>query len=173
MPISLGNRHPEQLYQTGSNHLLGGRGQSLGGALLGFKSLGRANVPVSAAETVGAACFHASTLAYRHTVLDEVSTRAGTLGCQYVAQGVWELAVAHSGKVTSYFVTYAKALNACKWFLNDHNILVEPSCGALLAIVYRREAKLLEVKGPVTVIAHGDKWVSLQLLDKWSQLLGV
>ncbi|ORX80804.1 serine dehydratase-like protein [Basidiobolus meristosporus CBS 931.73] len=150
-----------------------GGGGLLGGILLGLRSQGWSDVPVLAVETTGAACFHASMLANKPVVIDKIDTIAGTLGSRYIATGVWDLVVNHPGKVTSHVVTDAEALIACKRFLNDHNMLVEPSCGASLAIVYRREQRLLELDGPITVIACGGKAVSVELLDKWSQLLGV
>ncbi|KAK9767006.1 hypothetical protein K7432_003482 [Basidiobolus ranarum] len=150
-----------------------GGGGLLGGILQGLKNQGWSDVPVLAVETHGAASFHAATLANKVVTIDKISTIANSLGSRYVAEGVWELSVNHPGKVTSHLVTDIEALNGCKKFLYDQNVLVEPACGAALALVYRHEPRLLEVDGPITVIVCGGKVVSFNLLEKWSQLLEV
>ena len=71
--------------------------------------------------------------------------------------------------IHSHVVTDAQALDACERFLLDHRILVEPACGAALALAYveacagkgdalRRERaiKRLPKRAKEALIAAGD-----------------
>lgn len=53
-----------------------------------------------------------------------------------VARGALEKAATHKGEVTSVCCSDAEAVDACMRFADDHKILVEPSCGASLALAY-------------------------------------
>lgn len=97
-------------------------------------------VGVVAAETYGAASFSgawtASSPPSYDFMLDSIDTIASTLGARQVARASLERAYAHTGEVRSVTCSDAEAVDACIQFADDHKILVEPSCGASLALVY-------------------------------------
>jgi L-serine/L-threonine ammonia-lyase len=69
-------------------------------------------------------------------------------------------------------VSDAEAVNACRRFLNDHRVLVEPACGASLAYVYRQASELGDV-GNVWVIVCGGVGITLEQLARCSAQLGL
>lgn len=50
-------------------------------------------------------------------------------------------------------------------FARDHRILVEPACGAALAVLYSGLTKFS--KGPVVVEVCGGSGVTIDLLREW------
>ena len=64
-----------------------------------------------------------------------------------------------------------QAVDGCLRFLDDHRVLVEPSCGAVLAAIYDR-CSLLRELGPVLVEVCGGAGVSWKLLHQWDRQAG-
>lgn len=71
-------------------------------------------------------------------------------------------------------VSDQEAVSACRSFLHDHRILIEPACGAALALVYtERHRKRLVDKGPLVVVVCGGSGINTNLLEEMSQKLGL
>jgi L-serine/L-threonine ammonia-lyase len=76
------------------------------------------------------------------------------------------------GNLSSAICTDAEAVEACLRFAADHRILVEPACGAALAVAYSdelRETFLGNVEGPIVFEVCGGSGVSLDLLNQWKE----
>jgi L-serine/L-threonine ammonia-lyase len=63
-------------------------------------------------------------------------------------------------------VTDRAAITACKRFLDDHRVLVEPACGASLAPVYDR-ASALDGFRKILVVVCGGVGVTLEQLEHY------
>jgi L-serine/L-threonine ammonia-lyase len=69
-------------------------------------------------------------------------------------------------------VSDAEAVSACVSLLDDHRVLVEPACGAALALLYseRRRNALAPFKGKtVVVIVCGGGGVNTEILEQWKR----
>lgn len=111
-----------------------GGGGLMSGVLEGMHSVGWQDVPVWALETTGAASLAAAIQAGRPIRLEEIQTVARTLGASQVCDQAWEWTRKHP--VRSQRVTDEQALKACRRFAQDTRLLVEPACGAALAMLY-------------------------------------
>lgn len=142
-----------------------GGGGLLCGVLQGLEAAGWSDVPVLAVETEGAASFAAAHAAGEPVTLPELTSLALTLGARRVCEGV----VSHARQldVRSVVVTDAAAVRACDRFLDDHRVLVEPSCGAALSVVYDGHPQVTEAEGPVLVIVCGGAAVTRAQLAGW------
>lgn len=143
-----------------------GGGGLLCGVLEGLHRVGWGDVPVVAVETEGAASFAASVAAGRLVTLDRITSVATTLGARTVAAEA--LAWTRRHAITPWTVSDRAAVDACLRFADDHRILVEPACGAALAVVYERGGPLAG-REPVLVIVCGGAGVSLALLRGWDR----
>jgi L-serine/L-threonine ammonia-lyase len=156
-----------------------GGGGLLCGVLQGLQRNQLKGLTVVAAETQGAASFAASWQANEMVRLDKIDTIATSLGALQVTPETLlrsnEYQVSLSGKVVSAVCTDAEAVQACLAFANDHRLLVEPACGAALAVLYseRLRAGFLKAlppdNAPVVVEVCGGSGVSLDLLQQWKQ----
>jgi L-serine/L-threonine ammonia-lyase len=144
---------------------VGGAGL-LCGVIEGMERVGWTDVPVVTVETEGAASFAKSVEAGELITLDSIDSIATTLGAIRVTPQAMLCAAQHP--ITPWVVSDRAALDACKQFVDDHRILVEPACGAALAAVYNRADPLIG-RDPVMVIVCGGAGVSLALLDEWEQ----
>ena len=142
-----------------------GGGGLLCGVLEGMRNAGWAHVPVLAVETTGAASFAAALDAGTPVTLPEITSLARTLGAKRVCSRA--LAMTHVHPVQSAVVTDGAAVRACSRFLDDHRVLVEPSCGAALSTVYDRHPHLTVASGPVLVIVCGGAAVTRSQLEQW------
>ena len=57
---------------------------------------------------------------------------------------------------------------ACKRFLDEHRVLVEPACGASLALLYERSAALASFDTLVVIVCGGVTATTDQL-QAWSR----
>lgn len=140
-----------------------GGGGLLCGVLEGIERQGWSEVPVIAVETEGAQSFARSVEARAPIVLDRIDSLATTLGARRIASEA--LARAARFQVRSEIVTDAEAVTACRRFADEHRILVEPACGAALAVVTER----LVGPGPIVVIVCGGAGASPALLAEWER----
>lgn len=148
-----------------------GGGGMLCGVVEGLHKVGWKDVPVVAIETEGAASYHAALKAAHPVTLDKIDTVASSLGAKRVAEQAVRWAEKHT--IHSCLVTDMQAVAACLRFADDHRILVEPACGATLALIYDKDP-ILEPFSSILAIVCGGNGVSLSLLDKWkSQFLSV
>ena len=73
-------------------------------------------------------------------------------------------------EIRSVVVTDQQAVSACINFANDHRFLVEPACGASLAVAYEQHEILKDAKN-VVVIVCGGIGVDLDKLKMWQKSL--
>ncbi|WP_422402971.1 pyridoxal-phosphate dependent enzyme [Pseudomonas sp. GZD-209] len=140
-----------------------GGGGLLSGVVEGLQRNGWHDVPVLAVETDGAASLHAA-MAAGHTVeLPGIQSVATSLGAKRVAEQA--LACSRSHTVHSHLVSDREALQACERLLRDHRVLVEPACGAALALLQRPE--VFQAYGNVLVIVCGGATATLEQIRAW------
>lgn len=139
-----------------------GGGGLLAGIAEGLDRHGLGAVPIVAVETRGADALAASMSAGSLVELPAITSIATSLGARRVAARAFDLA--RSGRVQSIVVEDRDALDACARFLDDHRVLVEPACGASLAVVYGR---MLARYARVLVIVCGGATASLAQITAW------
>jgi len=142
-----------------------GGGGLLSGVVEGLQRNGWADVPVLAVETTGAASLHAAMQAGHTVALPRIASIAGSLGAKRVAEQA--LACTRRQPVHSHLVTDRAALEACERFLLDHRLLVEPACGAALALAYAPGA--LAQYQNVLMVVCGGATATLEQIQAWLQ----
>ncbi|MBV4536634.1 pyridoxal-phosphate dependent enzyme [Pseudomonas urmiensis] len=140
-----------------------GGGGLLSGVVEGLKRNGWQDVPVLAVETQGAASLHAAAQAGHTVALERIASVATSLGAKRVAEQAMECLRTHP--VESHLVSDREALQACERFLLDHRLLVEPACGAALALAYNTQA-LANYK-QVMVVVCGGATATLEQIQAW------
>jgi L-serine/L-threonine ammonia-lyase len=132
-----------------------------GGLLIGvaeaLAKAGRSDAAIVTAETAGAESFQRSVQAGAAIELDEITSVATSLGARRVAPRALE--VARERSVVPRTVTDREAVDACLRFADDHRVVVEPACGAALALAYRGD-EALRRGGDVLLVACGGAGVS-------------
>jgi len=140
-----------------------GGGGLLSGIVEGLKRNGWDDVPVLAVETEGAASLHAAVQAGHSVELERIASVATSLGAKRVADQA--LVCVREHPVQSVLVTDRAALEACEQFLSDHRVLVEPACGAALALAYA-PGKLAGYQN-VLVVVCGGATATLGQIQDW------
>ncbi|MBD8164416.1 pyridoxal-phosphate dependent enzyme [Erwinia persicina] len=130
-----------------------GGGGLLAGVVAGLQRNGWQDVPVLAVETEGAASFHAAMAAGHPVELDGIHSIASSLGAKRVCDQALRCASEHP--VHSLRVSDRAAVNACLRFLDDHRILVEPACGASLAVLYEAHPQLVAYQNLLVIVCGG------------------
>lgn len=146
-----------------------GGGGLLCGVVEGLRRNGWNDVPVVAVETVGADSYAQSLAANERVELAGITSIATSLGARKVAQQAFALAQQHP--VRSVVVSDADAVRACLRFMDDHRVVVEPACGASLAVAYDA-AKALGEYRKVLVIVCGGVTATVEHLQKWAGKFG-
>lgn len=141
-----------------------GGGGLLSGIVQGLHRNGLAHIPVIAVETEGAASLHASVQAGELVTLPAITSIATTLGARRVAQQAFDWTQKH--EIHSVTVSDAQAVAACLAFADDLRTLVEPACGATLAVAYQNLPVLKEFKRPLIVVCGGIA-VDMVKLEAW------
>ncbi|MFZ6849231.1 pyridoxal-phosphate dependent enzyme [Undibacterium sp. RuRC25W] len=141
-----------------------GGGGLMSGVVQGLQRNGLAHIPVIAVETEGAASLHAAIQANQCVTLPTISSIATSLGARRVAQKAFDLTREHD--IRSVLVRDAQAVDACLRFADDTRALVEPACGATLAVAYQNLPVLHSFKQPLFVICGGIG-VDLVKLETW------
>lgn len=141
-----------------------GGGGLLSGIVQGLHRNGLAHIPVIAVETEGAASLHASVLAGELVTLPAITSIATTLGARRVAQQAFDWTQKH--EIHSVTVSDAQAVAACLAFADDMRTLVEPACGATLAVAYQNLPVLKEFKRLLIVVCGGIA-VDMVKLEAW------
>ncbi|MEQ1502517.1 MAG: pyridoxal-phosphate dependent enzyme [Myxococcota bacterium] len=144
-----------------------GGGGLLAGVVHGLAEVGWSS-PVLAVETHGAASYARALEAGHPVDLDAIDSIALTLGAKRVCDE--SVAVSRGHRITSWTCDDRAAVEACARFLDDHRVLVEPSCGAALAAVYDGAPALSEAASVVVVVCGGAA-VTRGALDQWSASL--
>ncbi|HEX7666756.1 MAG TPA: pyridoxal-phosphate dependent enzyme, partial [Polyangiaceae bacterium] len=143
-----------------------GGGGLLAGVLQGMRRHGWSDVPVIAVETEGAASFHEALKAGRPVELERIASVATSLGAKRVCDRAFAWSKEHP--IRSVVVSDAAALAACERFLDDHRLLVEPACGASLAVAYEH-ARELEGFDDVLVVACGGATATIDQIRAWAK----
>jgi len=145
-----------------------GGGGLMSGVVAGLDRNGL-KTPVIAVETEGAASLKAAVDAGHPVELAAITSIATTLGAKQVCQRAFDLTRTHD--IRCALVSDKAALTACARFLDDHRILVEPACGAALALAYDNAAAL-DGFGKILMIVCGGASASLDQQRKWLAELG-
>lgn len=165
-------------FKPGAIALSVGGGGMLCGVVQGLREVGWEDVPIIAMETRGADSLNAAVTAGKLVTLPEITSVAKTLGAKTV--GLQALKVAQTHPVFSEVVTDQDAVLAVERFVDDEKILVEPACGAALAVVYsnvvqrlQKEGKLKAELGPVVIVVCGGNNITLGQLARLKDQLGI
>lgn len=143
-----------------------GGGGLYSGIVQGLQALKWNTTTIITSETVGAASFHESLKAHKRIQLPSINTIAVTLGAKQICQNAFDMAQRHP--TISQTVSDAQAVKACFEFLEERRILVEPACGAALAVAYENRAVLQPFK-TIVIIVCGGSGVSFDLLQQWAR----
>lgn len=143
-----------------------GGGGLLCGVLEGLHRNARTDVPVIAVETIGAASFHAALDAGALVTLPAITSIAVTLGAKRVAQAAFDWRRKH--ELHAVTVSDGQAVDACLRFADTMRMLVEPACGAALAVAYGQLPVLARFRNPLVVVCGGIG-VDLDKLAAWQR----
>ena len=130
-----------------------GGGGLLAGVAHGLKHSGLERVALVTAETEGADSLAQSVAAGSVIELARISSVATTLGAKRVAQRAFE--VCREFQTHTQVVSDLAAVRACLQFADDHRLVVEPACGAALALFYQDAAVLNAFREIVVIVCGG------------------
>ncbi|NXY51109.1 SDSL protein, partial [Ceuthmochares aereus] len=155
-----------------------GGGGLLAGVVAGLHQVGWQDVPIIAAETRGAHSFHVALAAGRLVSLPDITSVAKCLGAKTVAARALECA--QECQVISQVVEDTEAVRAVEQFLDDERMLVQPACGAVLAVLYTGRLQRLQCEGQlrtplgsVVVVVCGGSSIQLAQLRALKSQLGL
>lgn len=131
---------------------VGGGGLACG-VLEGMQHHGWDDVPLIAVETQGADALYQSVQAQTMITLDQVTTRATSLGVKRVAARLFEWTQEHEVKVV--VVSDEEAEAGARAFAADKRIMVELSAGAALSVVYANHPVLQPYQTIVVIVCGG------------------
>jgi L-serine/L-threonine ammonia-lyase len=140
-----------------------GGGGLMCGVIEGLQRNHWADVPVIAVETEGAASLNLAVRSGELKSLDAITSIATTLGAKQVCKQAFELTRSH--EIKSVVVSDAQAVSACRLFLDDHRLLVEPACGAALSPVYQQLDVIKPYLNMLVVVCGGASTTAEQLLN--------
>jgi L-serine/L-threonine ammonia-lyase len=141
-----------------------GGGGLLCGVIEGLRRNGWPGVPVIAVETEGAESLARSIETGQRIELPRIASIATSLGARLVAEQAFAWTAQHP--VRSVVVPDSAAVAACIRFMDDHRVVVEPACGASLAVAYDAAATLGEFRN-VLVIVCGGVTATVHQLQQW------
>jgi L-serine/L-threonine ammonia-lyase len=126
---------------------------------------------IIAVETKGADSLNQSVKAEYLVTLPRITSIATSLGATQVCGTA--LAYALEDHVSSVVVTDKEAVHACLNFAEEERMLVEPACGASLAIIYsdilKKVAEDVKEDTKVVVVVCGGSNVGLEQLLQYKQ----
>lgn len=143
-----------------------GGGGLLAGVAEGLLRNGWADIPIIAVETQGADALAQSLAAGERITLPAISSIATSLGAKQVCERAFD--IARGANLQSVVVSDQSAARACLRFLADHRVLVEPACGAALAVVYEQHPQLASFER-VLVVVCGGVTATLEMLQDWAK----
>lgn len=141
-----------------------GGGGLMSGIVEGLARNSLAHIPIIAVETEGAASLAVAMEAGQRVQLPAITSIATSLGARIVSERAFD--VTQTQSVDSVVVSDHTAVEACLRFLDDHRVLVEPACGATLALAYSHMDALSRYNR-VLMIACGGATASLAQLQAW------
>jgi len=142
-----------------------GGGGLLSGVVEGLHRNGWIDVPVITVETEGADSLAQSVHAGHLVELASITSIATSLGATRICEQAFSWSKKHP--LRSVVVSDRAAVFACQRFLADHRVVVEPACGASLAVVYDGAPELEEFKSALVVVCGGVT-VTVEQLREWS-----
>ncbi len=145
-----------------------GGGGLLCGVFEGVQRNGWTDVNITAVETIGASSLEQSVRAGKQVELAAIDSIASSLGAKKVSEEAFLGAQRHN--VDCIAVTDLEAVKACRRFLTDHRVLVEPACGAALAWAYKDDSMRLRNQTTLIIVCGGATTTPSQLL-RWEQSL--
>jgi len=134
--------------------------------LEGLQRNGWGNIPVIAVETAGAESFHEAVTAGHPVELARIGSIAASLGAKRVCEKAVQWSKKHP--IKSVVVSDQSALSACERFLADHRLLVEPACGASLALTYEKSPEL-DGFGTILIVVCGGVTATLDQIRAWAR----
>lgn len=140
-----------------------GGGGLLAGIDEGLRRNGLDSVPVYAVETEGTASLNASINAGQLVEIPAVSGVATSLAARQVCRRAYELT--RERPVIPVQVTDREAVEACLAYLDDHRTLVEPACGASLAMLYGNKVSLAQLNNVLVIVCGGSTATIESLLN--------
>ncbi len=143
-----------------------GGGGLLSGVAEGLHRNGWGHIPIVAVETEGAASFHEATKAGYAVDLETITSIATTLGAKRVCERAVQWWKEHP--ISSVLVSDDSAVAACNRFLADHRVLVEPACGASLALAYEN-ARELEQFDTILFVVCGGATATVEQIREWAR----
>jgi L-serine/L-threonine ammonia-lyase len=143
-----------------------GGGGLMSGLIEGLHRNDWQDVPVLALETKGADSFAQSIAADELIRLDKITSIATTLGAAQVTSRAFEWSKQH--EIIPIVVTDRDAVNACLRFVDDLRVLVEPSCGATLSLLYDNSHYLDKYKSALMIVCGG-AGVTIGQLQAWQE----
>ena len=123
-----------------------------------------------AVETEGAQSMAASVAAGELVTLPHIDTIATSLAARRIAQEALDWTRRHV--IHNVAVSDAQAVDACLHFADDLRTLVEPACGAALAVAYQNLPVLAPFARPLVVVCGGIG-VDLAKLAAWKDQFGL
>lgn len=145
-----------------------GGGGLLCGIVEGLRRNNWADVPIVAVETEGASSLAQSIRSGFRVTLEHITTIATSLGAKQVCEQAFAYCAVHS--ICSVVVSDREAVLACQRFLEDHRVLVEPACGAVLALAYEN-ARELSGFNRVLLVVCGGAATTVEQLNNWAKQL--
>jgi L-serine/L-threonine ammonia-lyase len=130
-----------------------GGGGLLCGVVEGLRRHGWRDVPVIAVETDGADSYAQSLAAGARIELVHIASIATSLGARRVSERAFALAAEHP--IRPVVVSDRAAVQACLRFMDDHRVVVEPACGASLALAYQAGEALAPFDKPLVIVCGG------------------
>ncbi|KAK4171961.1 putative catabolic L-serine/threonine dehydratase [Triangularia setosa] len=139
---------------------------------------------VVALETEGADSLYQSVQAGQLVTLDGITSLATSLGARRVCERTWEWFEQMKGDFVAGVVSDKQAAEACCRFLDEGRVMVELSCGATLAGVYKDGGRWLREQAGkgmtdeewksknVVVIVCGGSNVSWEILEGYKKTFG-
>ncbi|WVF73121.1 hypothetical protein IAT40_007940 [Kwoniella sp. CBS 6097] len=125
-------------------------------------------------ETQGCESFNLSVASRSLVTLPGITSIATSLGCVTVAERALHFGL--QDHVRSTLVTDREACEACIRFADDERIVVEPACGATLALIYSgRLGQVMNVsmEKKVVLVVCGGSNVDLAALERYKQVYGL
>ena len=149
-----------------------GGGGLFSGIMQGLDKVGWGEkVNVLPVETLGADSLAQALEKKELVTLPAITSIAASLGAIRVSQNAFKQA--QRSNVTSVVVEDAEACAACWRFLDDERILVEPACGASIALAYDRRLKTylknFRPESKVVLVVCGGSKISLDMLNKYRE----
>ncbi|XP_060105450.1 serine dehydratase-like [Heteronotia binoei] len=155
-----------------------GGGGLLAGVVAGLQEVGWLDVPIVAVETRGADSFNAALQAGQLVTLPDITSVAKCLGAKTVAQRA--LDCASEWPIISHVLEDIEAVKAVEQFLDDERMLVEPACGASLALLYsghiqrlQEEGRLSRTVDSIVIIVCGGSSIRMDTLQNMKNQLGM